>query len=79
MVRDEDTYPIDTVVRIRKTGQFAMIKDRCFLKDGKNFLNYLGIIEGRGEGLYAIYHEDVELEALPNNIDGSKKETGQHI
>lgn len=71
MVRDEDTYPIDTVVRIRKTGQFAMIKDRCFLKDGKNFLNYLAIIEGRGEGRYAIYHEDVDLEALPNKSNGS--------
>lgn len=66
MVRDEDTYPIDTIVRIRKTGEFAKIKARSFLSDGdKNFLNYLAEIEGRGPGLYAVYHEDVDLESLP--------------
>lgn len=70
MTRDEDVYPVGTVVRIKKTGQFAIIKDVCFLKNGKNFLNYLGEIEGRGGGLYAIYHEDVELECpAPGHSD----------
>ena len=63
--KPEDVYPIDTVVRIKKTGQFAMIKSQTFLKDGKGFLHYLGIIEGRGDGLYCLLHDDVELEALP--------------
>jgi hypothetical protein len=66
MVRDEDTYPIDTIVRIRKTGQFAIIVDKAFLKDGKGFMNYLAQIEGK-EGSYALYHEDIDLEALPLN------------
>jgi hypothetical protein len=61
-------YPLETVVRIKKTGQFAIIKQVSFLKDEKNFLNYLGIIEGRGDGLYALYHDDIELECLPPSM-----------
>lgn len=63
--KDDKVYPIETVVRLIKTGQMAIIKDRVFLKDEKNFLHYRALIEGRGEGLFAIYHSDVELEALP--------------
>ena len=64
--KDEDTFPINTVVRFKKTGVFAVIRGKTFLKDGKGFLNYLGEIEGKEPGAqYAIYHEDVELEALP--------------
>ncbi|CAN5317588.1 hypothetical protein BH10BAC4_BH10BAC4_25190 [soil metagenome] len=66
--RDEQVYPIGTVVRIIKTGQFSIIKDQTFVKDNRNFLNYLGQIEGR-EGLYALYHEDVDLECLPVPTD----------
>ncbi len=52
----------------KKTGEFAMIKDYTYLKDGKGFLNYLAIIEGRGENdLYCLLHDEVELEALPNS------------
>lgn len=61
----EDVYPEDTVVRLKKTNEFVLIKDRVFLLDGRSFLHYHGIIEGRGEGLWAIYHDDVELECLP--------------
>jgi hypothetical protein len=64
-VKDEDTYMIGTVVRLKRTGEFAIIKERCFLREDKFFLNYLGEIEGRGSGLYALYHEDIELECLP--------------
>lgn len=64
--KDSEVYPVNTVVRIKKTGQFAIIKQQQFLKDGNGFLNYLGQIEGRGEALYAIYHGDVDLENLPN-------------
>jgi len=58
-------YPIGAVVRIKKTGQFAIIKERSFLKSEENFLNYLAIVEGRCEGLYALYDDDIELECLP--------------
>jgi hypothetical protein len=47
--RDEDAYKADTIVRLKKTGQFAIIKRPTFLKDGKGFLHYLGVIEGRGD------------------------------
>jgi hypothetical protein len=67
MVKDEDVYPLETVVRLKKTGQFAIIKDRTFPKDGKNFLHYRGQIEGRGEGLYCLLHDEIELECLPNS------------
>lgn len=62
--KDDEVYPIGTVVRLKKTGQFAIIRKQVFLMGEKNFLHYTGEIEGR-EGLYAIYHDDVELEALP--------------
>jgi hypothetical protein len=53
------------VVRIKRTGEFAVIKSQTFLKDGLNFLHYLGVIEGRGDSLWALFHEDVEVECLP--------------
>lgn len=66
MTKDEDVYPLETVVRLKKTGQFAIIKSRTFLSPGeKNFLHYLAIIEDRGPGHYCIFHQDVELECLP--------------
>lgn len=62
--RDGEEYPIGTVVRIRKTGQFAIIRGHTYVMDGKSFLNYLGEIEGRA-GQYALYHGDIELECPP--------------
>jgi hypothetical protein len=63
----KDIYPINTVVRIKKTGEFAVIKNYTFQHDGKRFLNYLAIIEGKGDGTYALYHENIELECLPSS------------
>lgn len=63
--KDEDTYPVNTVVRLKKTGQFAIIKQVFYQSGDKNFMHYLGNIEGR-EGLYVLYHDDIELEALPD-------------
>lgn len=62
--KDNEIWPLETVVRIKKTGQFAIIKEQAFQFQGKGFLNYLGEIEGR-DGLYALYHDDIELEELP--------------
>lgn len=62
--KDDEIYPLETVVRLKKTGEFAIIKAQDFLKDGKGFLNYRGEIEGK-EGWFAIYHDDVDLESLP--------------
>lgn len=58
-------FEVGTVVRLRKTNELALITDICYLKDRKNFLNYLAIVEGRGEGTYALYDSDIELECLP--------------
>lgn len=67
MVNDEDTYPIDTVVRLKKTGEFARITKRAWLRPEiqKFFLHYEAIIESRGDKAFTIYHDDIELEALP--------------
>lgn len=67
--KDNDIYPIETVVRIKRTGEFAIIRGHGFLKDGKGFLHYLGDIEGREttRGFFALYHDDIELEALPES------------
>lgn len=62
--RDDEVYPVETVVRLHKTGEFAIIKDQVFLKDGMNFLYYLAEIEGR-KGLYCVLHGECDLEALP--------------
>lgn len=62
--KDEDVYPIGTTVRRIKTGEFARITDIVFQFNGKNFLHYLGEIEGR-EGKYCLLHDEVELEVLP--------------
>lgn len=68
--KDDEVYPVETVVRIKKTGEFAIIKSRTFQKDGRGFLNYLAQIDGRGEGdLYALYHDDIELEHLPKKYE----------
>lgn len=64
--RDNEVYPVDTVVRLKKTGQFALIKSHTFLRDGKGFLNYLAEIEGRS-GIFALYHDDLEFECAPNS------------
>jgi hypothetical protein len=63
--KDHEVYPIGTVVRLKRTGEFARITDHGFQHGGRGFLNYIGIIEGRGDGRYALYHDDLELEALP--------------
>jgi len=65
MVRDEDIYAIGTVVRRNTTGELAIIQQYTFQHQGKGFLNYLGQIEGKGDGLYALYHEEIDLECLP--------------
>lgn len=69
--KDDEVYPADTVVRLKKTGQFVRIIEPVFLKDGRNFLHYHGEIEGR-EGMYAIYHDEVDLEALPPTEDENR-------
>jgi hypothetical protein len=63
--KDDEVYPVGTVVRLKKTGQFAKITHQDFQFEGKGFLNYRGVIEGRGDRHYALYHDDIELEALP--------------
>jgi hypothetical protein len=63
--KDSDLIPKGTVVEIIKgfnKGRHAVIVDYGFLKDGKNFLNYLAHIEGRDdEGMFALYADDIRL------------------
>jgi hypothetical protein len=61
--RDDQVYPLNTVVRIKKTGEFAIIVGYNFLKDGKGFLNYYAEIQDK-KGKYALYHGDLEVEVL---------------
>lgn len=66
MIKDEDTYPLETVVRLKKTGEFALLKKKAWLRPDqqKYYLHYEAIIEGRGnDKFFAIYHDDVEPEA----------------
>jgi len=70
MTRQKDIYPLDTVVRIKKTGELAIIRKHTILKD--EFLHYLGVIEGRGDALWTLFHDDVELECLPKGANGTR-------
>lgn len=63
MIREEDVYPPGTVVRIKKTNEFAVIRKVHRFIDG-SYQHYLAFVEGK-EGLYVVYHQDIELEALP--------------
>lgn len=61
--KNSEIYPIGTTVAIIRGvifGKTAVITGHNFLKDGKNFLNYYGTIDGR-EGTFALYHEDLEV------------------
>jgi hypothetical protein len=75
--KDNEVYPIGTVVRIKKTGVFAIIRKHGFLKDGKNFLHYLREVEEK-EGLFALYHDDIEVESLPS-IETPPLNTGSNV
>jgi hypothetical protein len=65
-MNDADVFPAGTVVRIKKTNEFALIKKIQWLRpeSAKHFLHYEAEIEGK-IGIYALYHQDLELECLP--------------
>lgn len=62
--KDNELIPIGTTVVIThgiSKGKKAIITHQDFLKDGKNFLNYRGTIEGR-KGYFALYHHEIEIQ-----------------
>lgn len=65
----ENTYIEGTRVRITagyNKGKLAVIVHRDFFKDGIQFQNYRVSVDGR-EGLFAAYHQDVELISRPSS------------
>jgi hypothetical protein len=56
------------VIRIKRTNEFAIVRQKTFQKDGKGFLNYLIEIEGK-MGLYCAFHDDIDLAHLPAPIE----------
>jgi hypothetical protein len=56
-------FPIDYVVRIKRTNEFAIVRHHTFLHEGF-FMHYLLHVEDRN-GLYCYFHDDLELECLP--------------
>jgi len=72
--KPNEVYAADTVVRIKKTGEFARIIAPVYLMD-KAFLHYHAEIEGREPGsMWALYHDDIEFEAPP--MDQNNFNTG---
>jgi hypothetical protein len=61
--REEEVWPVDTVIRDKKTGVFGLIKQQVRMKDG-SFQYYLVEIEGR-KGQYCAIHSEWEFEAPP--------------
>jgi hypothetical protein len=68
-IKDSDVYPVGTVVRIKRTNEFAIIKTHTFQHFGRGFLNYLVEKEGK-HGLYCAFHDDIEVEHLPPVSNG---------
>jgi hypothetical protein len=67
--KDDELIPLQTIVRIKEgscKGKRARIKQHSFRFEGQYFQHYLGYIEGRGKGLYVLYHDDLEIISLPN-------------
>lgn len=60
---EEEVWPVDTVIRHSKTGEFAIIR-KVVRHTGGKFQYYL--IEREGlPGQYCAIHDEWELEALP--------------
>lgn len=58
-------YPIGTVVRLKKTGEFALIVGHNLMMDKPDtFLNYYIEIEGKC-GRWVTYDDRIELECFP--------------
>ena len=58
-IKDSDVYPVGTVIRIKRTNEFAIIRNHTFQKDGKGFLNYLcEILVRKQHALYCMFHDD---------------------
>lgn len=70
--KDEEVYPVGTEVLNTRDGknEKAVIVGHTFLKDRKNFLNYLAHIEGK-KGDFALYHDDLKVIKLPEPFKSS--------
>jgi len=65
------TIPIGSVVRIKKTNEFALVIGKNQLMNNpESFLNYYLEIEDR-QGVWAGYDADIELECLPKELQDS--------
>jgi hypothetical protein len=62
--REDEVWPVGTVIRKIETGEFALIRQIVRHLDG-SFQYYLVEKEGK-EGQYCAIHDRWELEALPN-------------
>jgi len=58
----EDFLP-DTVVRVKRTGEFAVVIKRCFCGSGKSPIHYEVRMESGG--ISVKYHIDLEYECGP--------------
>ena len=66
--KDKDVYPIDTIVRLKKTGEFARITGHGWLRPERKefFLHYYAEIEGRKGTTWCLaHHDELVLECLP--------------
>ena len=66
-IPENEIYPIETVVRLKRTNEFGIIKKYTFQHEQKGFLNYLVQVEDR-QGLYCWFHDDIDLENLPEHF-----------
>lgn len=71
--KDEEVWPLDTIVRLKKTHEFARIIDHAWLRPEipKYFLHYRIEIEDRG-GPWCLIHDEADLECLPMTVEDQK-------
>lgn len=65
-LKDEDVWPLDTIVRLKKTHEFARIVSHTWLRPEipRYFLHYSVEIEDRG-GPWCLLPGEADLECLP--------------
>jgi nuclear transport factor 2 (NTF2) superfamily protein len=63
--KDDEVYYAGTVVRWKRTGEFALIKHATYrFPGGGGFMHYMAEFQDRA-GSWVLYHDDVELECYP--------------
>ncbi|GHM98814.1 hypothetical protein WSM22_03040 [Cytophagales bacterium WSM2-2] len=67
MAEEVDEFEADTIVRIKRTGEFARIKRRCRCTPTIIGMHYDGWVNEENPTIVVLLHEDLEFECAPRD------------